>query len=154
MDNAKEVKHFKSKKPLMIFLLVTLIASILTISLLMIYLNIGGYALLIIGLVFGALGFISLIVSLVFLIIYQETVNAIKNGDTLLGKIIEIKDNKKTLFNRNDFILIINFYTKTNELCFVKEYVTKDILNELGYKLDSKVELVFYKNQSGIKNLL
>ena len=154
MDNAKEVKHFKSKKPLMIFLLMTLIASILTISLLMIYLNIGGYALLIIGLVFGALGFISLIVSLVFLIIYQETVNAIKNGDTLLGKIIEIKDNNKTLFNRNDFILIINFYTKTNELCFVKEYVTKDILNELGYKLDSKVELVFYKNQSGIKNLL
>lgn len=154
MDNAKEVKHFKSKKPLMIFLLMTLIASILTISLLMIYLNIGGYALLIIGLVFGALGFISLIVSLVFLIIYQETVNAIKNGDTLLGKIIEIKDNKKTLFNRNDFILIINFYTKTNELCFVKEYVTKDILNELGYNIDSKVELVFYKNQSGIKNLL
>ena len=154
MDNAKEVKHFKSKKPLMIFLLVTLIASILTISLLMIYLNIGGYALLIIGLVFGALGFISLIVSLVFLIIYQETVNAIKNGDTLLGKIIEIKDNNKTLFNRNDFILIINFYTKTNELCFVKEYVTKDILNELGYKQDSKVELIFYKNQSGIKNLL
>lgn len=154
MDNAKEVKHFKSKKPLMIFLLMTLIASILTISLLMIYLNIGGYALLIIGLVFGALGFISLIVSLVFLIIYQETVNAIKNGDILLGKIIEIKDNKKTLFNRNDFILIINFYTKTNELCFVKEYVTKDILNELGYNIDSKVELVFYKNQSGIKNLL
>ena len=154
MDNAKEVKHFKSKKPLMIFLLMTLIASILTISLLMIYLNIGGYALLIIGLVFGALGFISLIVSLVFLIIYQETVNAIKNGDTLLGKIIEIKDNKKTFFNRNDFFLIINFYTKTNELCFVKEYVTKDILNELGYNIDSKVELVFYKNQSGIKNLL
>lgn len=154
MDNAKEVKHFKSKKPLMIFLLMTLIASILTISLLMIYLNIGGYALLIIGLVFGALGFISLIVSLVFLIIYQETVNAIKNGDILLGKIIEIKDNKKTLFNRNDFILNINFYTKTNELCFVKEYVTKDILNELGYNIDSKVELVFYKNQSGIKNLL
>jgi hypothetical protein len=122
--------------------------------LLFIYLNTGIKPLLIIGLIFGILGFLSLIISVVFLIIYQETVNAIKRGKIVLGNIIEINDLKKSLFKRNDYLLRIRFYSENNKLSFFNEYVTKEILDDEKLKIDSKVEVIYFNNRAALKNLI
>lgn len=154
MEDNKEFKHFKSRTPLMVSLLHTLVFSILTVLLLFIYLNTGIKPLLIIGLIFGILGFLSLITSVVFLIIYQETVNAIKRGKIVLGNIIEINDLKKSLFKRNDYLLRIRFYSENNKLSFFNEYVTKEILDDEKLKIDSKVEVIYFNNRAALKNLI